>query len=71
MTQLLSNPLIIPVAAILVGGAMGILGLWKKLRESELQQSHDLELKRMEHQLRMKELELEKARLQHAPSTQA
>lgn len=63
MQNLLSSPILIPVAAIIVGGILGILGIWKKVRESELAHEHDLELRRMEHQLRLKELEVEKARM--------
>ncbi|MBZ5515108.1 MAG: hypothetical protein LAN62_09770 [Acidobacteriia bacterium] len=52
-------PFLIPIAGMLM--VIGIVGIvfWYKARERELQFHQDLRLKEMEHQRRMKELELE------------
>ncbi len=59
----LNNPFLIPIAGI-VGGVVMIIAVvaivyWSKTRERELQVHQDLRLREMEHQKRMKELELE------------
>jgi hypothetical protein len=60
MSQL---PAIIPLVGMIAGITMviAIVGLvfWNKTRERELQFHQDLRLKEMEHQRRMKEIELE------------
>ena len=52
-------PFLIPIAGMLM--VIGIVGIvfWYKARDRELQFHQDLRLKEMEHQRRMKELELE------------
>jgi hypothetical protein len=51
--------LLIPIAAILM--PLGIVGIvfWYKARDKELQFHQDLRIRDMEHQKKMKELELE------------
>jgi hypothetical protein len=62
------NPLLIPIVAIVSGTAMvvAIIGIvhWYKGRDKELQYHQDLRIREMEHQVKMKQLEidLEKAR---------
>ena len=62
------NPLLIPIVGTIAGTLMivAIVGIvyWFKAREKELQFHHDLRIREMEHQRKLKELdvELEKAR---------
>lgn len=61
-------PFLIPIAGIIFGTVMvaAIVGIvhWFKAREKELQFHQDLRIREMEHQLKMKalEVELEKAK---------
>jgi hypothetical protein len=61
-------PFLIPIVAIIFGTAMvvGIVGIvrWFKARDRELQYQRDLRIREMEHQAKMKtlEIELEKAK---------
>jgi hypothetical protein len=71
------SPLWIPIAGA-IGGCLMIVAIvgivfWFKAREKELQYHQDLRVKEMEHQRRMKELEieLEKTRAQNAASRAA
>jgi hypothetical protein len=62
------NPLWIPISAVIFGTAMivAIVGIvhWFKARDKELQYHQDLRIREMEHQAKMKtlEIELEKAK---------
>ncbi len=62
------NPLWIPIVAVIFGTAMivAIVAIvhWYKARDKELQYHQDLRVREMEHQAKMKalEIELEKAR---------
>ena len=62
------NPLFIPIVGTIFGTAMivAIVAIvhWHKARDKELQYHQDLRIREMEHQRKMKELEveLEKAR---------
>ena len=62
------NPLWIPIVAVVFGTAMvvAIVGIvhWYKARDKELQYHQDLRVREMDHQVKMRqlELELEKAR---------
>lgn len=62
------NPLLIPIVGTIAGTLMivAIVGIvyWFKAREKELQFHQDLRIREMEHQRKLKELdvELEKAR---------
>jgi hypothetical protein len=66
------NPLWIPIVALVFGTAMivAIVAIvhWYKAREKELQFHQDLRIREMEHQAKMKtlEIELEKARQKNA-----
>ncbi len=52
-------PLLIPFAGMLMVIAIVAIVYWFKAREKELQFHQELRIKEMEHQRRMKELELE------------
>ena len=62
------NPLWIPIVAVVFGTAMvvAIVGIvhWYKARDKELQYHQDLRVREMDHQVKMRQLEveLEKAR---------
>ena len=64
-------PFLIPIAGVVFGTAMivAIVGivLWFKARDKELQYHQDLRIREMEHQRKLKELEveLEKAKALH------
>jgi hypothetical protein len=55
--------LLIPIAGVIFGTAMvvAIVGIvhWSKVRDKELQYHQDLRVREMEHQRKMKELEVE------------
>ena len=57
------SPLLIPIVGVIAGTLMivGIVGIvfWSVARQKELQYHQDLRVKEMEHQRRMKELEIE------------
>jgi len=64
MTDLNSiNPMLIPIVGTIFGTVMivAIVGIvfWFNAREKELQFHQDLRIREMEHQRKMKELELE------------
>ncbi len=71
------SPMLIPIAGVIAGTVMvvAVVGIvfWFKARDKELQYHQDLRLKEMEHQRRMKELEieLEKTRQRNATSQAA
>ncbi len=71
------SPMLIPIAGVIAGTVMvvAVAGIifWFKARDKELQYHQDLRLKEMEHQRRMKELEieLEKTRQRNATSQAA
>jgi hypothetical protein len=56
-------PFLIPIAGVVFGTAMivAIVGivLWFKARDKELQYHQDLRIREMEHQVKMKQLEIE------------
>lgn len=62
------NPLLIPIAGTIFGTAMIVaivaIVFWFKARDKELQYHQDLRIREMEHQAKMKtlEIELEKAK---------
>jgi type II secretory pathway component PulM len=62
-------PFLIPIAGMaMVVAIIGIV-FWYKAREKELQFHQDLRLREMEHQKRMKEIELEIEKLKAAGGT--
>ncbi len=67
--------MVIPEELIPIAGMLMVLGIvaivfWSKARAKELQFHQDLRIREMEHQLKMKglEVELEKARQKNPPS---
>jgi hypothetical protein len=62
-------PYLIPIAAMLMVVAIVGIVFWHKAREKELQFHQDLRLKELEHQRRMKEIELEIEKLKAAQPT--
>jgi hypothetical protein len=59
----LNNPFIVPLGSfVMVVLIVGLLTM-RKMREKELAAHQELRLREMEHERRMKELEIEKARL--------
>ena len=66
------NPLWIPIVAVVFGTAMIVAIVeimhWYKARDKELQYHQDLRVREMEHQVKMRQLEveLEKARQKSA-----
>lgn len=62
-------PLLIPIAGMAMVVAIVGIVFWYKAREKELQFHQDLRLREMEHQKRMKELELEIEKLKAAGGT--
>ncbi len=78
MTDMTSvSPLLIPIVGTVFGTAMivAIVGIvfWFKGRERELQFHQDMRLREMDHQRKMKELEveLEKAKARQTPEKAA
>ena len=67
------SPMLIPIAGIVFGTVMvaAVVGIvfWFKAREKELQVHQEMRLREMDHQLKMKqlELEIEKTRSQRIP----
>jgi len=56
--EILQNPVIVPLGALLMVVAVVIVDCVKKLRERELEVHCELRLREMEHQQRMRELEV-------------
>lgn len=67
------SPMLIPIAGVIAGTVMvvAVVGIvfWFKARDKELQYHQDLRLKEMEHQRRMKELEIELERTRQRNAT--
>ncbi len=53
---------LIPLAGIILIIAIVGMAFWHKVRETELQVHQDMRIREMEHQRKMKELELEKVK---------
>jgi hypothetical protein len=64
MENILTNPFIIPLGAFLM--VIFIVGItsMRKMRERELQAHQELRIREMEHERKMKELDIEKAKLE-------
>jgi len=64
----LSNPMMIPIVGTVFGTVMivAIVGIvfWYKGRERELQVHQEMQMRQMEHDRRMKELDLERAKIE-------
>ena len=63
MSDILSNPFIVPIVGTIFGtvmtAAIVAIVFWYKAREKELQAHQEMRTREMDHQRRMKELELE------------
>jgi hypothetical protein len=70
MHEILYSPYIVPLGAFLVGAVYVGFTSWRKVRERELNQESDLRLKEMEHQLKLKAMDLELARLKAGKPTE-
>ena len=72
MNEIFNNPLMIPIVGTIAGTLMvvAIVGIvyWFRARDKELQYHQDLRIREMEHQRKMKELEVE---LEKAKAMQA
>ncbi len=64
MHDIFYSPYIVPLGGMLVGLTWVGFSFWNKVKERELNHERDLRQKEMEHQLKLKELDLELARLQ-------
>ena len=77
MNEIFNNPLMIPIVGTIAGTLMvvAIVGIvyWFKARDKELQYHQDLRIREMDHQRKMKELEveLEKAKAMQATAKTA
>jgi hypothetical protein len=71
----LSNPFVIPIAGIVFGTVMIVaivfIVTWSKTRERELQTHQEMRIREMDHQRRMKELELDIEKTKARQGTQA
>jgi len=56
--EILQNPVIVPLGALVMVVAVVIVDCVKKLRERELEAQREIRLREMEHQQRMRELEV-------------
>lgn len=63
MSEILSSAQIVPLGAFVVACVLGGMGIWKKVRESELAHEAQMRQREMDHAQKMKELELEALRL--------
>jgi len=72
VNEIFNNPLMIPIVGTIAGTLMvvAIVGIvyWFRARDKELQYHQDLRIREMEHQRKMKELEVE---LEKAKAMQA
>jgi len=61
------GPFLVPIAGMLM--VVFIVGIvfWYKAREKELQYHQDMRIREMEHQRKMKELELERVKVRQGP----
>jgi hypothetical protein len=64
MENILNNPFIIPLGAFLMVIFIVAITSMRKMRERELQAHQDLRIREMEHERKMKEMEIEKAKLE-------
>ena len=66
MHEILNSPYAVPLGGLLVGAVWVGFTSWRKVRERELNQESELRLKEMEHQLKLKAMDLELARLKES-----
>lgn len=66
MREIFFSPFVVPMGAFVVAIVAIGFGVWKKVREHELRHEYDLRQKEMDHQIKLKEMDLELARLKAA-----
>jgi hypothetical protein len=66
MHEILNSPYAVPLGGLLVGAVWVGFTSWRKVRERELLQESELRQKEMEHQLKLKTMDLELARLKES-----
>lgn len=66
MHEVLNSSYIVPLGGLLVGAIWVGFTTWRKVRERELLHESELRLKEMEHQLKLKAMDLELARLRES-----
>jgi hypothetical protein len=59
MEEFLSPPVLLPVSIVVIILGIAALKTFRRTREKELQCHQDLRIREMEHQVRMKQLEIE------------
>lgn len=60
MIEIFNSPFIVPIGAMAMSLLITVAVIWGKTRQKEIQSQHELEIRRMEHERQMKELELQK-----------
>lgn len=60
METLINSPFIIPLGAFAMVAIVVSVGAWAKVRNREIQSQHELRLRQMEHEQKMKALEIER-----------
>jgi len=64
MEGILTNPIFIPLGAFLMVIFIVAIVSMRKMRERELQAHQDLRIREMEHERKLKEMDIEKAKLE-------
>jgi hypothetical protein len=67
MEDLIHSPFIVPLGAFAMVAIIVTVVVWSKARMKEMEIDRDLRLQQMEHERRMKELEIEKMKVERAP----
>jgi hypothetical protein len=62
MIQALNSPYIVPLGAFAVAIVVVGFGAWRKVREMEIKHDFEMRNREMEHQLKLKQLELDGTR---------
>jgi hypothetical protein len=62
--QILENPFLIPLGAFLMVVLIVAIVAFRNMREKELAAHQELRMREMEHERKLKEMEIEKARLE-------
>ena len=63
MEYFMSSPFAVPLGAFAMVAVIVSAVTWGKTRQREIQMEHDLRLQQMDHERKMKELEIEKLKL--------
>lgn len=62
MIEIFNSPFIVPLGGMTMALLITVAAIWGKTRQKEIQSQHDLELRRMEHERQMMELEIQKTK---------